>query len=311
MRDIPPEIVEDVRKAKCLEWWTLVLMGSVILVMFFVAGSSQAMKTALIEDVLSLIPAAVFLIAAHFEGRGPTKAFPFGFHRVQSLASLIAAVALATVGAVLLFEASMTLLHQEHATIPMMNIFGHEVWMGWVMVMALVYSVIPPVILGHIKVPIARRLEDETLDTDAKMQRADWQTGLAGIAGVIGLGLGYWWADAAAAALISLSILRDGIGSLKVATAELIDGTPRALGSDKISDEAEQLCAILQKRYPGAEVRLRETGRFMHAQVEGVEPDDRVDLKSLWPGDPRKAWRLRQLSFVARPPDEQKRRAAA
>ena len=79
------------------------------------------------------------------------------------------------------------------------------------------------------KQPIARRLEDEVLDTDAMMQKADWMTGLAGMAGIIGVGFGLWWTDAAAAALISISILKDGVTSLRVATAELTDGAPRRL----------------------------------------------------------------------------------
>ena len=298
MSEIPDEIRKDLGKARRLEWWTLFWMSTVCVLMWFVAGSSQAMKTALIEDVLSLVPAIVFLIAVHFEGKEPSKAFPYGFHRVGSLASMIAAVALVTVGAVLLLESLMTLIKQEHATIPPVHLFGREIWLGWVMVAALVYSVIPPIILGRAKLPIARRLEDETLDTDAKMQKADWQTGVAGIAGIIGLGMGYWWADATAAAIISFSILKDGISSVRVATAELVDGMPRALGSTKMAPEAEQLRAILKKRYPGADVCLRETGRYIHAQLSGVEPESELDLKELWPGDPAKAWRLRQVSFV-------------
>lgn len=62
--------------------------------MWFVMGSSQAMKTALVEELLSLVPAIVFLVALHFERKGPSKAFPFGYDRVQSLGALIAAVAL-------------------------------------------------------------------------------------------------------------------------------------------------------------------------------------------------------------------------
>ena len=58
----------------------------------------------------------------------------------------------------------------------------------------------------------------------------------------------------------------------------------------------------LQKQYPGARVRLRETGRYIHAEVAGVDPDRAQDLEALWPGEPERSWRLAQLSFV--PPDE-------
>ena len=299
----PHAIAEDLKRARRLEFWTIGWMLSIIVVMGLVMGSSQAMRTAWIEDILSLIPAIVFLVALHFEGKEPSRRFPYGYHRVHSLAFLISAVALSAMGAMLLFESAMTLLKREHVTIPPIRLFGQEVWMGWLMIGALLYSVIPPVILGRMKLPIAKRLQDEVLHTDAAMQRADWMTGLAGIAGVAGLGLGYWWADAVAAGIISLSILRDGLTALRIATAELVDGAPRELGSNKIAPDAEALMNELKRLYPGADVRLRETGRYIHAQICGARPEEEVDLQAIWPDDQERAWRLAQLSFV--PPEKE------
>ncbi len=304
MDEFPPEIADDLARARRLEKWTLAWMGSVVLVMWLAMGSSQAMKTALIEDVLSLIPAAVFLISSHFERRAPTRAFPFGFERVHSLASIIAAVALTAVGAFLLFDSGSTLVHREHPTIGPITLFGRDLWQGWVMVAALVYSVVPPVILGRIKQPIAKRLHDEVLDTDAKMQRADWMTGLAGIVGVVAVGFGFWWADALAAGIIAFSILKDGITALRIATAELVDGAPRELGKVDIADEAVALTKALQARYPGSEIKLRETGRSIRAEVWGAEGPAEIDLADHWPGAPDRSWRLGQLSFVPRARDQ-------
>ena len=301
---IPSEIKADLDRARRLEYWTLGWMGSVVILMFLAMGSSQAMRTAWVEDLLSLVPAIVFLIGARLERKGPTRAFPHGFHRVQSLGFLISAVTLTAVGALLLFESVTTLAHQEHATIPPVNLFGQQIWLGWLMVAVLLYSVVPPMILGRMKLPVAKRLQDKVLHTDAMMQKADWMTGLAGIAGVLGLGLGFWWADATAAALISASILSDGFTALRSSTAELIDGAPRALDRDEIASEAEALKRTLELRYPGAEVRLRETGRFINAQVGRVAPQEKVELRQIWPGEPDRAWRFAQLSFVPPEPDE-------
>ena len=69
MIETPVEIIEDLRRARRLEWWTLFWVSSVIAVMAFAMGSSQAMKTAFVEDLLSLIPAITFLIAAKLEPR--------------------------------------------------------------------------------------------------------------------------------------------------------------------------------------------------------------------------------------------------
>lgn len=301
---IPAEIEADIARAVRLQWWTIAWMISIITLIGLTMGSSQAMRTAWVEDVLSLIPALVFLLALHFERKPPGPRFPYGYHRVNSLAFLVAAVALAAMGALLLFESVLSLGRAEHVTIPPVDLFGRDVWLGWLMVAALAYSVVPPVILGRMKLPLARRLQDEVLHTDALMQKADWMTGLAGIAGIVGIGLGYWWADAVAAGLISFSILKDGVTALAIAVAELADGAPRELGSTRLDPDGLALKARLAELYPGAEVRLRESGRFIQAQVSGVPAPERIDLDALWPGPPERSWRFAQLSFAPPAADE-------
>ncbi|HEV7341803.1 MAG TPA: cation transporter [Sphingopyxis sp.] len=187
---IPAAIADDVRHGERLEWWTLAWMISVVAVMALVMGSSQAMKAAVIEDVLSLVPAIVFLLSIHWERKQPNRRFPFGYRRANSLAFLVAATALLSVGGFLAYESVTALVRQEHPTVGGITLFGHTIWLGWLMIAALAYSVVPPLILGHIKHPIATRIRDKVLHTDALMQKADWQTGLAGIAGIIGIGLG-------------------------------------------------------------------------------------------------------------------------
>ncbi|WP_166039847.1 cation transporter [Sphingosinicella sp. YJ22] len=298
----PTEIEADIARARRLAWWTIAWMTSIVIVMFLAMGSSQAMRTAFVEDLLSIVPSVVLLIALKLECKEPTRLFPHGYDRAHSIAFLIAATALTIMGATLLFEALRTLAMREHITIPSVFLFGQQVWLGWVMVAALLYSVVPPLILGRMKLPVARRAHDEVLHTDALMQKADWMTGLAGVGGVIGVGLGYWWADAAAAAVISASILQDGVKALRSAAAELADGVPRALGSSDMAADADALAKELKRRWPEGEIRLRESGRYILAEVHGVNPPPGgIDLDSLWPCEPERRWRFAELEFV--PPE--------
>lgn len=297
MIETPVDIVEDLRRARRLEWATLFWMSSVIAVMGLAMGQSQAMRTAFVEDLLSLIPAATFLIAARLEPRPPTERYAYGFVRVNSLAFLASAVVLTVLGSLLLFDGLSALLMQEHPTIGPIELFGQIVWLGWVMIAALAYSVIVPMVLGHKKLPVARRLNDKVLHTDADMQKADWQTGLAGIVGVLGVGLGFWWADAAAAAVISLSILHDGLRNMRVAAAELLDSVPRALDGPQMAADARRLRERLEARWPEGHVRLRESGRYILANVGNVEPPTDLPPLASWMGRDE-GWRLAQLSFT-------------
>jgi divalent metal cation (Fe/Co/Zn/Cd) transporter len=297
----PAHVKAGIARAKKLEYWTIAWLVTVVPAMALVVGSSQAMKTVWMEDMLGFIPPIAFLISERLERKAATSAFPFGFDRVNGVAFVISAVALTLMGVYLLFEAVMTLAWAEHATVGTMRFFGRDVWMGWPMIAVLLWSTIPSMILGRLKLPVARTINDKVLHTDAEMQKADWMTGIAAIAGVLGIGFGYWWMDAAAAGLISLSIIKDGISELRAATAELVDGAPRALESDAVAGEAKQLKSELSRRFPGGPVRLRETGRVIHAEVAAAAPKSVPDLAEIWPGEDDRAWRFAQLSFVPGP----------
>lgn len=296
-RGHPVEIRKDMAAAVRLEWWNIGWSISIIAAMGLAMGSSQAMKTAWVEDMLGLVPPIAFLVAARFEIRPSNTRFHYGFDRVNGLGFLIAAVALAAVGLFLLRDAVMALASAEHVSVGSARIMGHDIWLGWFMLAAQAYATIPPLIIGRMELPLAKRLRDKLLHTDALMNKANWQTGVAGFLGVAGLGMGWWWADSIAAAVISLSIISDGIKALRVATSELVDGVPCALDSSKPSEEAAAVARALRKRFPGARILMRETGRYIRAEVVGAVPPENFDAKTLdIPGlDDR--WRLESIAF--------------
>lgn len=268
MKDIPDDIRKTLDRAERLEWWSLGFLLSIIVVMYFAMGSSQAMKTAWIEDTLSLIPPILFLITRKIETKPPTRFYPYGFHRVGSLGFFLSATALTGMGAFLIYDSGSALLLREHPTIGNVQFLGLDVWLGWLMIAALVYSIIPPVILGHKKLPLAHKAMDKILHTDAQMNAADWKTGAAGIAGIVGIGFGFWWADAAAAGFIAIDILRDGLRAMRISVAELLDGAPRKLDSPDIHPLVDRLGQHLERDASGMTVKIRETGRFVRASVE-------------------------------------------
>jgi cation diffusion facilitator family transporter len=267
--DPPPERERDLSRARRLEWATIAFMLSVITLLYFTLGSSQAMKTAWFEDMLSLVPPIAFLVAARYQGRTPTERFPYGYHRTISIAFLCASVALAGFGVLLLFEAVMKLVAREHPTIGTVVLLGHPVWLGWVMMAALLYSVIPPVVLGRMKLPLAERLHDKALYADASMNKADWLTGVAAMVGILGIGMGWWWADATAAALISIDVLRDGWKNLSQSIRDLMDERPTKVGDGDPDDFPERVRAALRALdwVEDADVRLREEGHLLTGEA--------------------------------------------
>ncbi len=276
---LPDDKEAMLRRAIRLEWWTLGFMATIILVVGSVVGSSQAMKTAWVEDMLSLIPPLSFLIAVRFRKRAPDERFPYGYRRAVIIAFLCAALALTSFGGYLLVESILALVRQEHPTIGMIELFGHQLWLGWLMIAALAYSAIPPVILGRMKLPLARETHEKALHTDAEMNKADWMTAVAGIFGIIGIGLGWWWADALAASVISVDVLKDGLGSLKDSVTTLMDEVPTDVESGEPEDLPQRLRLALEglEWVKEAQVRLREEGDVCTGEAF-VVPRDETNL---------------------------------
>jgi len=67
--------------------------------------------------------------------------------------------------------------------------------------------------------------------------------------------------------LISFDVLRDGVRNLRIAVAELLDGAPRELDSPDIHPVVEALSTALRTRFPDHDVQVRETGRYLRANV--------------------------------------------
>lgn len=274
--EYPPELEQDFKKAKRLEWITIFYLLSTVVVMYLTMGNSQAMKTAWFEDLLSLTPSVSFLIASRIFFRKPNEEFPYGYHRVVSIAYLCSSLALFAVGGFLLIDSALTLIEQDRPTIGMITLFGHSFWLGYLMIAALLYSSLPAVILGRMKLPLAEKLHEKNLYTDAEMNKADWMTALAAILGITGIGFGLWWADSAAAALISLDILYDGYKNLKQAVVDLMNQEPKTVNNQEtdpliklVHDHLARKTWIREVR-----VRMREEGHIYMGEAFVIPAED-------------------------------------
>ena len=257
------------RRAIRLEWITLAWMSATVVLVALVAGQSQAMRAAWAEDILSLLPPIAFLVAAHRIRKRPDRLHPYGFHRSIGVAHLVAATALLAMGGYLAIDAVKTLVTVERPPIGLTVLWGQGIWAGWLMVAVMVVTSIGPVILGLKKLTLSEQLHDKVLFADADMGKADWSTAVATIAGVIGVGLGLWWADAAAALLVSVSNLRDGVKNLRGSIGGLTDAEARTYDEKEphpLTREVEVVAE--QETWVGeARARVRDEGHVFHVEV--------------------------------------------
>lgn len=291
------------RRGQRLEWASLFFLVTIVAVVGLAMGASQTMKAMWVEDTLSLIPSSAFLIGAYFRKKSPDEQFPYGYRRAVLIAFLAGALALFGFGIYILVDSVVKFVLAEHPSIQTIELFGRRVWLGWLMIAALAYSVIPPFILGRMKYPVARELHDKALQTSATIDKGDWLAGLAGIAGILGIAYGLWWADSFAAAFISFEIIKDGYSSLRNSVAQLMNKRPTDVESkendpipEKMERELERLDWVRKAR-----VRLREDGDTLTGEIFIVPRDEQGLMERL-----RQAselahsldWRLHDVSMV-------------
>jgi len=302
--NLPPDKQDALRRARRDEWLSIFFLFTIIAVVGAAMGASQAMKAMWVEDMVSLIPTSAFLIGSYFRRKAPDDEYPYGYRRAILIAYLAGSVALFGFGLWIFGDSVYKLVMAEHPTIQTISLFGRRVWLGWLMIAALAYSVIPPFILGRMKLWLARELYDKALHTDAKIDKGDWLAGLAGIAGILGIAYGYWWADSVAAAFISGEIVKDGFTSLRNSVAQLMNKRPTDVTGkekdpvvDRVCEELEKLAWVVRAR-----VRLREDGDVLTGEVFVVPRDDSQLLDKLEQATDRAHavdWRLHDVNVVA------------
>ncbi|GGB76288.1 Co/Zn/Cd cation transporter [Flavobacterium suaedae] len=267
--ELPKHLQPELNRAKRLEYITILYQLSVVILMYLVMGSSQAMKTAWLEDALGIVPSISFLIALKISDKGPDHKFQYGYHKVFSIAYLTGSIALFGMGCFLIVDSIISLINTEHPSIGSIMLFGQQIWMGWIMIGVLIYSAIPAMILGFKKLPIAKKLHNKILYTDAAAQKADYMTAFAAIVGIIGIGAGLWWADACAAIIISGSVLKDGYTNLKTAILDLMDRRPVHIdssGEDELIAKVEEYVKSWEW-VKDAKSRFREHGQVYYGEI--------------------------------------------
>ena len=303
----PPEKWEQREKLRRLSWISVGMLLLATVITALTAGQSQAMKTAWMSDFLTAIPPAALLVALRFELREPTERFPEGYARAISVAFLVTACVLTSIGLYLLYDSVMKLVHREHPPIGTIVLFGRQLWLGWVMIAALVVSAIIGYTLGKLKTPVAEELHSKALRAEADMNRAEWLSEAAAVVGITLVAFGVWWGDAAAAAFISIEIVRDGWKNIRQVIGDMMDESPTKLGERELEALPLRLRAEVRQMpwVKDAAVRLREHGHTVTGEVFVVPRPDGLSAAELLTETERAAaqleradWRLHGLMVV-------------
>jgi cation diffusion facilitator family transporter len=222
-------------------------------------GRSYALVADGIESCADLFSTLLVWSGLKVAGRPPDRNHPFGHGKAESLAGLVAGLLLFVAAAFIAFNSLQEILHPHAGPAP------------WTLgVLVLVIAAKEGLYRGVLNT--ARRIHSTSLESDAVHHRSDAITSLATFVGIsvalIG-GEGWEAADDWAALLACILIVRNGMGIVRRALAEVMDESV----PDELVEEVRQIAAGQGAVLAVEKCRVRKSGLGLwmdiHVWVDG------------------------------------------
>jgi len=190
--------------------------------------------------------------------KAPDGKFHFGYYRVETFSSIVAALFMVSLGVVILYESYQMLLYVR-------QIINAEL----AMVTALIATIIA-LSLSFYKLRAAKRIDSLALRTDALNSIKDFLTSLAAFFGIaFSHYLGIIQADSIAGIIIAFFIFTVSYLTIKEASLVLMD----ACTCTEIVSDIENIAKSIHHVKTVQNIRLRKLGPYiigdMHIEVDG------------------------------------------
>lgn len=228
----------------------LALTGLVELAIALLSGSVALLGDAL-HNLSDVSTSVLVFVGFRASRKLPTERYPYGFERAEDLAGIGVALVIWGSAAVAAFESVSKLLRH-----------GGTGYVGWGIAAALV-GIAGNQLVARYKLVVGKRIRSATMVADAKHSWLDALSSAGAMLGLIGVALGWGWADAVAGIVVTGFICHVGWEVTSDIAHRLLDGV-----DPEIITTAEAVAATV----PGvthAHARARWTGRTLRVEVEG------------------------------------------
>ena len=176
------------------------------------ASQSQALIADGIHSISDLVTDLLVIVAARHASHEADSEHPYGHGRIQAIATAILAVSLAVIALSIAWDAITRLKGDADLLSP-----------GWMAVLIAAVSVIAKEAVYQYTNKTAKALNSSLLRANAWHSRTDALSSIIVIVGVLGVMLGFPWADAVGAVGVGLIILYAAFKIGREAVDELID----------------------------------------------------------------------------------------
>lgn len=259
---VHPETVTDDRAIRAVQLATLGLLATALIQLAIVAlGRSAGLFADALHNLGDVSTTIALWIAFLVSRRVATRAYTFGFQRVEDLAGVFI---------VLMILASAGLAGWE--SIAKLRSGAEPSFLGLSMAAALV-GVAGNEAVAIYKIRVGRAINSASLVADGLHSRIDGLTSLAAFLGLVGVALGVPRADPIAGLLITLVILWVAVGAIREIVARLLDRVDPELVHE-IEHAAEAVPGVVDVH----DVRARWAGRSLFVVLAvSLDPALRLD----------------------------------
>lgn len=195
--------------------WVSVAVNFVMTLLQLIVGyfaHSQSLIAHGLHSFSDLLSDFLVIYATRQSAHPADSAHPYGHARIETAATLILGLSLATIGGGILWESGMRLQHIE--VLPSVEMSA--LWVA-------IATVISKEVLYRYLIGVGERLRSQLMIANALHTRADAASALVVVVGIGGALMGWSFLDLLAAALMGFMILRMGLELGWGAMKELID----------------------------------------------------------------------------------------
>jgi cation diffusion facilitator family transporter len=241
----------DLKRAEKGAWisiGTYLFLSALKLIIAYIGGS-QALRADGLNNATDIVASVAILIGIRVARKPPDMNHHYGHFRAESIASLIAAFIMISVGIEVIINAVTKLVQNEVETPSMITAY------------AAIFSAIVMFIVYRFNVKLARKINSSSLYAQSQDNLSDALVSIGALIGIIGSQLGLSWLDLIAGIVVGLIICKTAFEIFKDATHTLTDGFD--------SNEIKEMKSSIQN-VPGVE-DVKDIKARMHGNQKLVE----------------------------------------
>ncbi|MBM7571425.1 cation diffusion facilitator family transporter [Aquibacillus albus] len=205
---------DNLKKGEKGAWISIVaylILATIKLIVAYI-GSSEALRADGLNNTTDVIASVAVLVGLKISRKPPDNDHHYGHFRAETIASLIAAFIMITVGLEVIIGASGSVFNQEAVRPDLLT-----AWTAFIaaIVMLSVY---------RYNLKLAKKVNSSSLYAAAQDNRSDALVSLGAFIGIIGAQFGLFWLDPIAGLFVGMIICKTAWDIFRDATHTLTDG---------------------------------------------------------------------------------------